>query len=97
MPKPADLVVCLKTLEHIEPECLDGVLNDLQRCTNHIIWLTVSCFASSITLEDGRNVHQSVHDINWWLPKLMERWQIKQVHSFNTQQWFWFLGVSKNP
>ena len=41
-PEPADLVACTDVLEHIEPECLEHVLNDLQRLTREIAFLNIA-------------------------------------------------------
>ena len=40
-PKPADLVCCLDVLEHIEPDHLDYVLNDIRRCTKRLALLII--------------------------------------------------------
>jgi hypothetical protein len=76
-PEPADLVVCGDVLEHIEPECLDAVLDDLQRLTKRFVLLTVATRAAQRTLPDGRNTHLIVEDADWWLPKLLARWRLK--------------------
>ncbi|MDP1683387.1 MAG: hypothetical protein Q8L39_16645 [Burkholderiales bacterium] len=41
-PEPADFVTCTDVLEHIEPECLEHVLNDLQRLTRKIAFLNIA-------------------------------------------------------
>lgn len=72
-PEPADLVVCTDVMEHIEPESLDEVLDDLKRVTKQLILITVATTASNKTLADGRNTHLIVEQADWWLPKIMQR------------------------
>ena len=43
LPSPADFVVCLDVLEHIEPECLDDVLEDLRALSKRLVFLVISC------------------------------------------------------
>lgn len=76
-PDPQDFVVCLDVLEHIEPECLDAVLDDLKRCATKGIFLSVSTRPAVKKLSDGRNAHLIQEDQNWWLPKIMERWNMR--------------------
>ena len=78
-PKPADLVVCTAVLEHIEPEHLEEVLDHLKFLTWKVIMLVVDTAPSSHVLSDGRNAHLIQEPLEWWLPKLMERWKIKTV------------------
>lgn len=72
-PEPADLVVCTDVLEHIEPECIDDVLDDLRRVTKNIVMFTVSMIEANKHMPDGRNAHLIVQPATWWLPKIMER------------------------
>lgn len=75
-PDPADLVVCTDVLEHIEPECIDAVLNDLKRVTAKAGFFIVSTVPSKKTLADGRNAHLLVRPYDWWLPELMKRFRL---------------------
>lgn len=77
VPDPADLVVCGDVLEHVEPECLDAVLDDLVRCTIKGIFLTVATRPAKKTLADGRNAHLIQQSVEWWLPKIMKRWDVQ--------------------
>lgn len=77
-PDPADLVVCTDVLEHIEPDCLDAVLDDLRRVTQKVIFLTVSTMQAKKHLADGRNAHLIVQPYEWWMPKLMSRFTLNQ-------------------
>jgi hypothetical protein len=69
-PDPADVVACTDVLEHIEPECLDEVLRDLNRCTKEVILLVVATRPAKKTLADGRNAHLIQRPINWWLEQI---------------------------
>src|SRR6187402_2868658 len=54
-PEPADVVACTDVLEHIEPECLDEVLDDLKRVTRGIGFFVIAHHPAKKTLPDGRN------------------------------------------
>ena len=74
----ADIVVCTDVLEHIEPEYIDSVLDDLQRLTRKIGFFVIATDAANKTLADGRNAHLIQEQPEWWLPKIMARWELKQ-------------------
>ena len=78
-PEPADLVCCIDVLEHIEPELLDNVLDDLQRVGRHYLFLTVHTGPARKTLSDGRNAHLIQQPPIWWLTKFYDRWDV-QMH-----------------
>lgn len=75
-PKPSDLVVCIDVLEHIEPECLDDVLDHLKSLSPKLAFLTVHTGPAGKTLSDGRNAHLIQQPSSWWLPKIIERWDL---------------------
>ena len=76
-PDPADLVVCLDVLEHIEPDLLDNVLDDLKRVTAKIGFFTVSTGPAAKVLPDGRNAHLIQERAEWWLPKFTDRFTLQ--------------------
>lgn len=75
-PDPAVMVTCTDVLEHIEPDCLDAVLDDLQRVTKHIGFFTISTKPAKKKLPDGRNAHLIQEPLSWWMPKLTERFNV---------------------
>lgn len=77
--RPAELTVCTDVMEHIEPECLDEVLTDLQRVTRNVIYMTVATAPAIALLPDGRNAHLIVQPLKWWLPRLMERFDLISI------------------
>ncbi len=76
-PEPKDYVVCVDVLEHVEPDLIDNVLDDLQRVTNKYGYFTISCRLAAKILKDGRNAHILVKPKEWWKEKLESRFTIK--------------------
>lgn len=75
-PKPADLVCCIDVLEHIEPEYLDGVIEELARITVKYGLFSVHSGPAVKTLSDGRNAHLIQQPSSWWLPKFCRYFEI---------------------
>jgi len=70
------MVVCIDVLEHIEPECIDSVLDHLKDLTERILFVTICMTSSSQWMDDGRNAHLIQEPKEWWLPKIEERFDI---------------------
>lgn len=92
-PKPAELVVCTDVLEHIEPEHLAGVLDDLRRVTKLGCFLVVATRPAKKFLPDGRNAHLIQEPLDWWLPQLMQRWKLR--HCEDKGGFFIFIGLPR--
>lgn len=75
-PRAADLVVCLDVLEHIEPDKLDFVLNDISRCTKNTGYFVINTQEAKKTLPDGRNTHLIQQDKEWWREKLSKHFEL---------------------
>jgi len=93
-PVPAEMVACIDVLEHIEPDFLENVLDHLEALTEAVLFCTVCTAPAKKTLPDGRNAHLIVRPIEWWLPKIMERFDLQacQVTGPHT---FYVLAYSK--
>lgn len=91
-PEPHDLVVCQDVLEHIEPEFLDAVLDDLARVTRKVLFANVATRPAVKALPDGRNAHLIQEHMRWWLPKFFERFEIMSVNNLGGQE---FLLIAK--
>lgn len=86
-PMPCRFVACIDVLEHIEPNLLDNVLDDLKRVTVGVGVFTVHTGAAFKVLPDGRNAHLIQEPASWWLPKFMSRFELVQFSRM--QQGFW--------
>jgi len=87
-PVPADMVVCIDVLEHIEPHLLDNVLDHLAELTELVLFTSINTGPAGKTLEDGRNAHLIQQPMEWWLPKLWERFTIQTVQVSGLQEFF---------
>lgn len=79
-PAPADFVMCLDVMEHIEPDCLMDVLADLYRVTKKICYMTIALTPAKKHLPDGRNAHLIVEPWEWWKNKLEHFFYIHGSH-----------------
>lgn len=75
-PKPQEYVVCTDVLEHIEPEYIDNVLDDLKRVITNVGFFTISCKEAKMILPDGRNAHLIQKPKEWWKEKLLKRFNV---------------------
>ena len=91
-PEPADVVICTDVLEHVEPDCLDEVLDDLQRVTRRIGFFLIATRPAKKILPDGRNAHLIQESVQWWLPKLEQRFEVSQLNEMSGE-----FGVIVRP
>lgn len=86
LPDPADLVVCSDVLEHIEPHCLDAVLDHLFGLTRKACFAVIATRPAHKTLPNGRNAHLIVRPVKWWLAWLGTKpWNVNLVERFEDQ------------
>jgi hypothetical protein len=86
-PRPADLVVSVDVLEHLEPDCVDAVLDDLRDKTLKVLFVAISTRPAKRWLTDGRNSHLIVEEGDWWRTKL-------EYHGFNVRR-VWLTGIAE--
>lgn len=79
-PRAADLTCCIDVLEHIEPEYLENVIQDLQAITLRFGFFTIATGPAMKVLADGRNAHLIQQPSSWWLERLEKSFVIEQVH-----------------
>jgi len=90
-PSPAEMVCCIDVLEHIEPEFLENVLDHLTELTQLVAFITIHTGPASKTLPDGRNAHLTQQPIEWWLPKLWERFDLQTVQKVGDHNYYTIL------
>lgn len=69
-PEPHDVVVCTDVMEHVEPEHIDAVLNDIRSLTKQVAFFSICIVPARKVLDDGRNAHISLHPVDWWKERI---------------------------
>lgn len=70
VPQPADLVVSVHMLEHVEPEHMDRVIAHIKSLALKAALVVVSCEPSTKVLTDGYPWHCVVRPYDWWWGRL---------------------------
>lgn len=79
-PSPADLVICIDVMEHVEEQYVKRVLDHIQALAVKSAWFTIALEPAGRTLAlTGQNAHVTLHSHQWWLPKLRERFDTDQM------------------
>jgi len=97
-PKEAEMVICLDVLDAVEPGCQDNVLDDLQRLTNKMAFISINTMlpdslADQVEADSGRNFKP----VEWWLPKLMERFELHYFSRISTGFVVVLKSLSSSP
>lgn len=85
IPEPKDFTICIDVLEHIEPNLIDNVLEDLARVTKKLGYFTIAMYPAQRKLKDGRNAHLIIEDTSWWMRKLCTYFNIVHFEENNKQ------------
>jgi hypothetical protein len=83
--EPVDAVACTDVLEHIEPECLQGVIDHIASLSKRAAFLVVSTVKASKHLPDGRNAHLIIRPAWWWLRIFADHWRINLMREKATE------------
>ena len=78
-PRAADLVVCCDVLEHIEPDKLAVVLDDIRRCVKQIGYFVIHTGPAQKTYADGRNTHLIQQPRQWWEKTLSKHFTVGKI------------------
>jgi hypothetical protein len=89
LPEPADLVVCLDVMEHIEPPYVDNVLDHIKALTLKAAYFIIVFHASKDILPDGTNAHVCIEGKRFWDEKLQGRFKIIERFISEKQEGFY--------
>ena len=87
-PAPAEMVCCCDVLEHIEEDKIDAVLDHLMQLTEAVGFFSISTGPAKKNLSDGRNAHILQRPAEWWLPRLMARFDLQTFQVSGPQEFY---------
>ena len=64
-----DLVLCVDVMEHVQEDKVEEVLKDIFTFSNRV-FLTITCYAATQVLLNGKNAHYTIKEPDWWKEKL---------------------------
>ena len=62
-----ELVVCTDVLEHIEPDLLSNVVQDIASHCSKMCFMQIATGPAKKFLPDGRNAHLTQERVAWWI------------------------------
>lgn len=66
-----EMVISTDVLEHIEPEAVTSVLNEIDNYATKVVLVSIATRPAKKTLPDGRNAHLTVQPQEWWLNEIL--------------------------
>jgi hypothetical protein len=82
-----DFVVSTDVLEHVEPECIDAVLDEIFDKADLGVYHHIATCPTRHLLPDGRDYHILLKPHSWWKDKLIERARGKFVIMEHSAHW----------
>lgn len=70
-----DGVISTDALEHVPPDDMAWVIEELFSFARKFIFCSIACFPAKKVFSDGSNTHRSVKDPNWWVAFFAESGQ----------------------
>ena len=75
-----DMLISLDVLEHIEPDYIDSVLQNINNLIVKGCYLVIATGPAKNKLPDGRNAHLIQKEPDWWIDKILTNMNVNIVH-----------------
>jgi len=95
---PASPVECIfsnDVLEHIEPEYLTDVLQNINFYSLKYIWLRIDTLPARKKLPDGRNAHLIQEQPSWWIEQIQKHIAGRMVYTQLTHKGKFDVAIEK--
>lgn len=97
LPEPADFIVCMDVMEHLEASMHASSISDYERVLQHQaslsenIFYNISCRPAVHKLPNGMNCHTLVRSPEWWMEEIKKYFKIKgsRFHHENQNLILW--------
>lgn len=80
LPQPAQFVLCVNVMEHVEEEFVPNVLSHIHSLSQRGAFFNIALSESKKVLPDGRNAHITVQEPKWWVERIRKLpWRIDKI------------------
>lgn len=91
-PQPADLVLCIDVMEHIDESAVDRTLDKILSLAKKAVYFSIATRDAHARLATGESAHCTIKPAEWWLEKIQKRASVlvrvsfdnKETHDVNT-------------
>lgn len=92
LPEPADVVMCVDCLEHVEPDKVQAVLHHIHSLTVKCALIMIATRPADKRLPDGRNAHLTIDNSSWWEHQLrgLGGWKGKVIEDSDRGLHMWW-------
>ena len=90
-----DWIYCCDVLEHIPPEHVDEVLDNLACMTGYGAFMQIALFNDGFGHMIGETLHLTVKPASWWMDKINARWEVKHWEVGSDSRLIVMTGESK--
>ena len=78
-----DMVICVDVMEHLPTQDLEWIIDRIMSFGNKAIFLNIACYEALKKFPNGKNVHITVHEPEWWVALINKIWYDKHRKRIN--------------
>ena len=78
-----DIVICVDVMEHLPEQDLEWIIDRIMSFGNKAIFLNIACYEALKKFPNGKNVHITVHEPEWWIDLINKIWYDKHKKRIN--------------
>ena len=78
-----DIVICVDVMEHLPEQDLEWIIDRIMSFGNKAIFLNIACYEALKKFPNGKNVHITVHEPEWWVDLINKIWYDKHKKRIN--------------
>ena len=69
-----DMVMCVDVMEHLPTQDLGWIIDRIMSFANKAVFLNIACYEALKKFPNGKNVHITVQEPEWWIDLVHEIW-----------------------
>ena len=69
-----DMVICVDVMEHLPTQDLRWIIDSIISFAHKAVFLNIACYEALKKFPNGKNVHITVQEPEWWIDLVHEIW-----------------------